>query len=217
MAARRLVGIASAHTVRVLDETGETIAKRKCYPTVDSLAQVETAALAGTGEGTRLEVIMEPTGPAWLPIAVFFARRGHRTPACGTTALGSCLGSDVGRARAGESCDQHPYSPQHPPGVPGLAAMPRSIRHCVRSVCCQPGSPRLTPFPPPPPQPRPCSTGSLELRGDTTSHLRASQTCGLSLPWAARPRSTGRANMGSPGSRTLRFRACTGSLTQIHR
>jgi len=81
MADRRLVGIdlgiASAHTVRVLDETGETVAKRKCYPTVDSLAQVETAALAGATEGTRLEVIMEPTGPAWLPIAVFFASRGH--------------------------------------------------------------------------------------------------------------------------------------------
>jgi transposase len=33
--------------------------------------------LAGCPEGTRLEVVMEPTGPAWLPIVVFFARRGH--------------------------------------------------------------------------------------------------------------------------------------------
>ena len=75
MTARRLVGIdlgiASAHTVRVIDETGETVAKRKCSPTVEGLCQVETAALAGTPAGTRLEVIMEPTGPAWLPIAVF--------------------------------------------------------------------------------------------------------------------------------------------------
>jgi transposase len=81
MTERRLVGIdlgiASAHTVRVLDETGETVAKRKCWPTTDSLTQVEMAALAGTEEGTRLEVIMEPTGPAWLPIAVFFSSRGH--------------------------------------------------------------------------------------------------------------------------------------------
>ncbi len=81
MADRRLVGIdlgiASAHTVRVIDQTGETVAKRKCYPTVESLTQVETAAMAGAPAGTRLEVIMEPTGPAWLPIAVFFARRGH--------------------------------------------------------------------------------------------------------------------------------------------
>ena len=47
-AERRLVGIdlgiASAHTVRVLDETGETVAKRKCWPTADSLTEIETAA-----------------------------------------------------------------------------------------------------------------------------------------------------------------------------
>ena len=40
-------------------------------------ATIETAALAGCPAGTRLEVVMEPTGPAWLPIAVFFASRGH--------------------------------------------------------------------------------------------------------------------------------------------
>jgi transposase len=81
MTTRRLVGIdlgiASAHTVRVLDETGATVAKRKAWPMVESLAAVEAAALAGCPEGTRLEVVMEPTGPAWLPIAVFFAARGH--------------------------------------------------------------------------------------------------------------------------------------------
>jgi hypothetical protein len=27
--------------------------------------------------GTRLAVVFEPTRPTWLPIAVFFARRGH--------------------------------------------------------------------------------------------------------------------------------------------
>ena len=78
---RRLVGIdlgiASAHTVRVLDGEGNTVAKRKTWPTVESLTDVETAALAGTPEGTRLEVVVEPTGPAWLPIAVFFTARGH--------------------------------------------------------------------------------------------------------------------------------------------
>jgi transposase len=81
MTSRRLVGIdlgiASAHTVRVIDETGETVAKRKCWPTAASLGEIEAAALAGAAEGTRLEVIMEPTGPAWLPIAVFFAARNH--------------------------------------------------------------------------------------------------------------------------------------------
>jgi transposase len=42
-----------------------------------SLTVIEQAALTGAGEGTRLEVIIEPTGPAWLPIAVFFSARGH--------------------------------------------------------------------------------------------------------------------------------------------
>jgi len=81
MADRRLVGIdlgiAWAHTVRVIDQAGETIAERKCWPSVDSLGEVERCALGGAEEGTRLEVIMAPTGPAWLPIAVFFASRGH--------------------------------------------------------------------------------------------------------------------------------------------
>jgi hypothetical protein len=42
--------------------------------TVDSLGQIDSAALAGMETGTRLEVIMEPTGRAWLPIAVFLRR-----------------------------------------------------------------------------------------------------------------------------------------------
>ncbi|MEO1065516.1 MAG: IS110 family transposase [Actinomycetota bacterium] len=71
------LGIASAHTVRILDETGTTIAKRKAHPTLESLSEIEQAALAGCGDRTQLEVIVEPTGPAWLPIAVFFTSRGH--------------------------------------------------------------------------------------------------------------------------------------------
>jgi transposase len=78
---RRLVGIdlgiASAHTVRVLDGEGNTVAKRKAWPTLESLTEVEAAALAGCPAETRLEVVVEPTGPAWLPIAVFFTARGH--------------------------------------------------------------------------------------------------------------------------------------------
>lgn len=78
---RRIVGIdlgiASEHTVRVLTGDGTTLAKRKAVPTAESLGGIEQTALQGAPEGTRLEVVMEPTGPAWLPIAVFFASRGH--------------------------------------------------------------------------------------------------------------------------------------------
>lgn len=38
-----------------------------------SLGVVETAALVGAPHGTRLEVILEPTEAAWLPVAVYFA------------------------------------------------------------------------------------------------------------------------------------------------
>jgi transposase len=78
---RRLVGIdlgvTSAHTVRVLAGDGTIVCRRKAVPTVESLGEVEQAALAGAAPGTRLEVVLEPTGPAWLPIAVFFTSRGH--------------------------------------------------------------------------------------------------------------------------------------------
>jgi transposase len=81
MADRRLVGIdlgiTSAHTARVLAGDGTTVCRRKAVPTVESLGEVERAALAGTAPATRLEVVIEPTGPAWLPIAVFFSARGH--------------------------------------------------------------------------------------------------------------------------------------------
>ena len=83
MAVRRLVGIdlgiASAHTVRVLDETGNTIAKRKAVPTVESLSEIETAALGDAPRGTRLEVVMEPTG-----------RRGCRSRCSSRTGAMSC-------------------------------------------------------------------------------------------------------------------------------
>jgi transposase len=78
---RRLVGIdlgiASRHSVRVLEADGRVVCRSSCVPATESLTLVEQAALAGAPEGTRLTVVFEPTGPAWLPIAVFFARRGH--------------------------------------------------------------------------------------------------------------------------------------------
>jgi transposase len=81
MADRRLVGIdlgiTSTHTVRVVAGDGTTVCRRKALPTCESLGELERAALVGTSPGTRLEVVIEPTGPAWLPIAVFFTRHGH--------------------------------------------------------------------------------------------------------------------------------------------
>jgi hypothetical protein len=81
MVERRLVGIdlgvASSHTVRVLAGDGRQVCRRRCEPTVASLQLVEQQALVGTPAGTRLEVVIEPTGPAWLPVAVFFISRGH--------------------------------------------------------------------------------------------------------------------------------------------
>ena len=78
---RRLVGIdlgiASRHSVRVLEADGRLVCRSSCVPTVESLTLTERAALARAPVGTRLAVVFEPTGPAWLPIAVFFARRGH--------------------------------------------------------------------------------------------------------------------------------------------
>lgn len=79
---RRIVGIdlgiTSAHAVTVVDETGRVLARRRCRSRLDSLIAIETVALAGAEPATRLEVVIEPTGPAWLPVAVFFIRREHR-------------------------------------------------------------------------------------------------------------------------------------------
>ncbi|MGH2629945.1 MAG: IS110 family transposase [Actinomycetota bacterium] len=71
------LGISSAHTAVVLDPGGEQVCRRRCVPTVESFRELEDAALRGAPDGTRLEIVVEPTGPAWLPVAVFFGRRGH--------------------------------------------------------------------------------------------------------------------------------------------
>lgn len=145
MAIRRLVGIdlgiASAHTVRVLDESGNTIAKRKAWPTVESLTEVEAAALAGTPAGTRLEVVMEPTGPAWLPIVVFFSGRGHDV-----FRVSSAMASDLRKFRSrhtktnGIDADTLARLPLFEPAglrplrLPGVeqAALDRRVRVCDR-------------------------------------------------------------------------------------
>jgi hypothetical protein len=53
------------------------VCRRRTGPTVAELSRIEDAALHGAAPGTRLEVVLEPTGPAWLPVAVFFTGRGY--------------------------------------------------------------------------------------------------------------------------------------------
>ena len=53
------------------------LAERRAVPT-ESLEATCEVALRGAPEGTVLEVVIEPTGPARLPIAVSFPARGHR-------------------------------------------------------------------------------------------------------------------------------------------
>ena len=71
------LGIASAHTAVVLRADGTEVCRRRCSPTVGSFTELEAAALEGAPENTRLEIVVEPTGPAWLPVAVFFGQRSH--------------------------------------------------------------------------------------------------------------------------------------------
>jgi transposase len=71
------LGITSDHTAVVVDDTGRVRARRRARSTVASLAVLEAAALDGADPGTCLVVVIEPTGSAWLPVAVFFGRRGH--------------------------------------------------------------------------------------------------------------------------------------------
>jgi transposase len=72
------LGITSAHHAVVIDETCRVVARSRAHPTVDSLGALERLALEGAPEDTELEVVIDPTGAAWLPVAVFFIRRGHR-------------------------------------------------------------------------------------------------------------------------------------------
>ncbi len=77
---RRIVGldlgVATDHTAVILDETGAQLARRRVRPTRSSLEALREVALAGADQGVAVEVVVEPTGPAWLPVAVFFAATG---------------------------------------------------------------------------------------------------------------------------------------------
>ena len=135
------LGIASDHTVRVLDGRGGEVCRRRARPTVESLAGVEAAALAGVTAQTRLEVVIEPTGSAWLPIAVFFINRGHRVFRV-SSAKAADLRRFLSRHAKSNGIDADTLArlpllaPQglHPLELPGpeAAALDRRVRACDR-------------------------------------------------------------------------------------
>jgi transposase len=142
---RRLVGvdlgIASRHSVRVLEADGRMVCRSSCVPTVESLTLMEQAALAGAPAGTRLAVVFEPTGAAWLPIAVFFARRGHEVYRV-SSAKAADLRRFLRRHAKSNGIDAETLAriPLADPGglqpleLPGadLAALDRRVRACAR-------------------------------------------------------------------------------------
>jgi transposase len=77
---RRIVGldlgVATDHTAVIVDQTGAELGRRRVRPTRASLEALRAAALNGAEAATVVEVVIEPTGPAWLPVAVFFAATG---------------------------------------------------------------------------------------------------------------------------------------------
>ena len=71
------LGIATKHVAVVLDGDGGTLLRRSCRSTAQSLGWIEQQALEGTAPGTKMTVVVEPTGSAWLPLAAYFLGRGH--------------------------------------------------------------------------------------------------------------------------------------------
>jgi transposase len=135
------LGIASRHSVRVLEADGRVVCRSSCVPTVESLTLMEQAALAGAPAGTRLAVVSGPAGPAWLPIAVFFARRGHevyRVSSAKAADLRRFLrrhaksnGIDAETLARIPLADPGGLQPLELPG-PDLAALDRRVRACAR-------------------------------------------------------------------------------------
>jgi transposase len=143
---RRIVGldlgVATAHTAQVLDEQLQVVCKRKVVPTVTGFGALEAAALAGAEEGTRLEVVIEPTGAAWLPVAVWFTRRGH-TVFRVSTQKAHDLRKFLSRHAKSNTIDAHTLArlplidpgglhPVYLPDTPERAALDRRVRAAAR-------------------------------------------------------------------------------------
>lgn len=80
MTVRRIVGIdlgiATAHYAVVVDETGQVVHRQRLRSTAPELQRLLDMA-SRDANGVQLEVVFEPTGVAWWPVAVFFRRHGH--------------------------------------------------------------------------------------------------------------------------------------------
>jgi hypothetical protein len=167
---RRLVGIdlgiTSVHTVRVLAGDGTIVCRRKAVPTIASLVEVEQAALTGATPGTCLEVVLEPTEPSWLPIAVFFGARGHgrlRSQERAHRSTRSMTPSMATSSPPASLLRDHPDSmlagPTVSPSRRGAATRPapvstrRSVRQTMAPTTTDPRSARAASQPPAPPSP----------------------------------------------------------------
>jgi transposase len=143
---RRIVGldlgVATAHTAQVLDEQLQVVCKRRVVPTVAGFATLEDAALAGADPNVRLEVVIEPTGAAWLPVAVWFTRRGH-TVFRVSTQKAHDLRRFLSRHAKSNTIDAHTLArlplidpaglhPVHLPDTRERAALDRRVRAAAR-------------------------------------------------------------------------------------
>lgn len=80
MTVRRIIGvdlgIATSHHAVVVDETGTVKHRQRLRSTASDLRRLMEMASRDATD-VRLEVVFEPTGVSWWPVAVFFRRHGH--------------------------------------------------------------------------------------------------------------------------------------------
>jgi transposase len=126
----------------VLDEQLQVVCKRRVVPTVAGFAALEDAALTGAEPDVRLEIVIEPTGAAWLPVAVWFTRRGH-TVFRVSTQKAHDLRRFLSRHAKSNSIDAHTLArlplidpdglyPVHLPDTTAKAALDRRVRASAR-------------------------------------------------------------------------------------
>src|SRR6185437_4536732 len=97
---RRLVGIdlgiASRHSVRVLEADGRAVCRASCVPTVQSLAAVEQMALAGAPQGTALAVVLSQPGQPGCRLRCSSPAGATLSTGCPRPRPRTCAGSCAG-------------------------------------------------------------------------------------------------------------------------